>query len=196
LGEPSARAEGIFAQNRNNITIKNGTVRGFFNGITLVDGVAHTIEGVRAELNTASGINIVRGNRSIIRNSRVVTGERLGVVGDTHGIAVSGNSTQVLDNDVINTVARGAGVSAVGIQVIGLGDGTVVENNRISNFELPETGTSIGIQVFADDVLVINNRIARMTDGIVYRASRKFRDTLTSGVTTPFFGGTNAGNNN
>ena len=54
-----------------------------------------------------------------------------------------------------------------------------------------------GIMEIAD-VLVVNNRITKIIFGIFYRTglTGKFSDNLTSGVTTPFTGGTDAGNNN
>jgi hypothetical protein len=86
------------------------------------------------------------------------------------------------------------------VKAIGLNSGccTVVENNRLSNSALPSSGRSIGIEVVpqgAFDVLVVNNRITTMTEGISAAGGIKLRDNLTTGVTTPFSGGV-AGNNN
>jgi hypothetical protein len=44
--------------------------------------------------------------------------------------------------------------------------------------------------------LVVNNRITGADRGIDFLGTGKYRDNLTADVTTPFFGGTDAGNNN
>ena len=51
----------IHARDRQNITIKNGTIRGFFEGIVLVDAGAsqgHIVEDIRADQNTFIGIDV------------------------------------------------------------------------------------------------------------------------------------------
>jgi hypothetical protein len=62
-------------------------------------------------------------------------------------------------------------------------------------------GTGLGRGIFlglASDGLPVGNRITGADSGIEFSisASGKYRDNLTSGVTTPFLGGTDAGNNN
>jgi hypothetical protein len=81
---------------------------------------------------------------------------------------VRGSETRIIDNDITQTRKSGNGI-AVGILL----DGVV-------------------------DVLAVNNRITNADIGIQYGigATGKFRDNLTSGVATPFTGGTDAGNNN
>ena len=67
-------ATGINASNRQNITIKNGTIRGFIYGIFLGDAGAsqgHVVEDIRADQNTSIGID-VSGDGTIIRNNLVV----------------------------------------------------------------------------------------------------------------------------
>src|SRR5262245_19532548 len=82
---PGTTAFGIRAFQRRNITIKNGTVRGFYVGIFLEDSTpyttsqGHRVEGVRAEGNTADGIE-VHGRGSVIRSNQVV---------DTNGASFS-----------------------------------------------------------------------------------------------------------
>jgi hypothetical protein len=41
----------------------------------------------------------------------------------------------------------------------------------------------------------VNNRITSTTYGLMIAGQWKYRDNLTEGVTTPYTGGTNAGNN-
>jgi copper-binding protein NosD len=168
---PGTLAQGIHALNRQNITIKNGTVRGFYQGIVLENAGAsqgHVIEDIRADLNTVTGI-AVWGTGNIIRNNQVVStgGTTLSANADAAGIYVEGDGPRVINNDVITTVKQG-------------------------------TGTSRGIYTQSSTgVLAVNNRITAADVGIAYSTSTgKYRDNLTFAVTTPFSGGTDAGNNN
>src|SRR5438093_8537146 len=71
---PGTQATGIFASNRQNLTIKNGTIRGFLRGILLIDSGAsqgHIVEDIRADQNTVIGIQ-VEGAGTIVRNNQVV----------------------------------------------------------------------------------------------------------------------------
>jgi hypothetical protein len=169
------QATGIHASNRQNITIKNGTIRGFFVGISLENAGAsqgHVVEDIRADQNTYVGI-AVGGSGNIVRNNQVVATGGSTVFGanaaSAAGINVFGNGPRVLNNDVIDTVKQG-------------------------------TGTAWGI--FLTSVtggLAVNNRITTADVGIDFTGSTgKYRDNLTFGVTTTqrFLGGTDAGNNN
>ena len=169
---PGTLAYGIRAGSRQNITIKNGTIRGFFNGIFFDDAGAakgHVVEDIRADQNTSVGMRI-EGPDNIIRNNLVVaTGgtTALGANADAYGIIVFGTGVRVLNNDVIDTLGTGTG-STRGIDVRG-----------------------------APGALVVNNRITGADVGIDYGGSTgKFRDNITFDVTTSYIGGTNIGNNN
>jgi hypothetical protein len=172
---PGTFAVGIFAFDRQNITIKNGTVRGFLRGIFLTDNGAsqgHVVEDIRADQNTFVGID-VEGSGTIIRNNQVVATGGTTVNGPetfAYGIIVLGDGLRVLNNDVIHTVKQGTGI-AWGILFTGVSGGLAV-NNRI-------TGADRGIE------FAINN-------------TGKYRDNLTFDVPTAtrFVGGTDAGNNN
>lgn len=163
---------GIYALERQNITIKNGTIRGFRQGIVLDGSFAsqgHIVEDIRADQNTQVGIH-VGGSGNIVRNNQVVaTGgtTSFGPNADVFGIYVTGNSPRVINNDVIDTVATGAAV----------GYGLILK--------------------FCDGALAVNNRFSVATVGIFFSASTgKYRDNLTSAVGSPFTGGgTDAGNN-
>jgi hypothetical protein len=168
-------ALGINAVDRQNITIMNGTIRGFFRGINLDDGGSglsqgHIVKGIRADQNTFSGIS-ARGNAIIVEGNQVVkTGGTTTIANaSAHGIIILGDGARVLNNDVINTVKQG-------------------------------TGTANGINFNASTAsLAVNNRITGADQGIDYNsgATGKYRDNLTFDVTSPFTGtGTNAGNNN
>ena len=163
------QAFGIFADNRANITIKNGTVRGFYQGIRLADSsgasLGHVVENIRADQNTHVGIE-VDGRGNLIRNNQVVATGGSTLTPQALGILTSGTGTRVLNNDVIDTYSGDA----------------------------PQ---AMGIYLTTSNALVVNNRITNGSVGIFFGGSGKYRDNLTTGVTTPFSGGgANAGNNN
>ena len=163
---------GIHALNRQNLTIKNGTIRGFLRGILLDDTSAsqgHVVEDIRADQNTQIGIE-VQGSGTIVRNNQVVaTGGStvFGANADAFGIRVIDAGPRVLNNDVIHTVKQGTGISR-----------RILLQN-------------------ATDGLAVNNRITEADRGIEYStfSTGKYRDNLTFGVTTPFTGGTAVGIN-
>src|SRR6266542_6279886 len=177
LGGLAARtgtlAVGIHASNRQNITIKNGTIRGFHIGISLISSggasQGHVVEDIRADQNTLVGIE-VEGSGTMVRNNQVVaTGGTTccGANVNAFGIVVGGTGPRVLNNDVIQTVKQG-------------------------------TGTAHGIFFSAvTGGLAVNNRITEADKGISYSGSTgKYRDNVTFDVTSPFNGGTDIGNNN
>ena len=196
------QANGIYGYQLKNITIKNGTIRGFMWGIWLDDDSPYTtshgniVENIRCDMNPYTGIRVV-GSGNIIRNNKVVStgGSSYGNVNSARGILISGPGNEVINNDIHNTKARSAG-NAFGVLVSG-SDGAVVEGNRIRNSAVG-TGTSYGVYtITSNDVLVKNNRISNMNFGVYYDSSTgKYGDNTTSGVTTPYTGGTDIGNNN
>jgi hypothetical protein len=169
------QANGVHAADRQNITIRNGTIRGFFDGIVLAEtspgaSQGHVVEDMRLDRNTVLGLTVMGRGHLVRRNHVVGTGGStvLGLNASAFGINVLGVETRVVDNEVIGTTKQGSGVT-------------------------------VGILLDAvADVLAVGNRITRADIGIQYSsgATGKFRDNLTSDVATPFVGGTNAGNNN
>jgi copper-binding protein NosD len=170
---PGTFAQGITAEDRQNITIRNGTLRGFMRAIA-IEGTApfttsqgHLVEDIRADRNTLIGI-LVRGRGCLIRRNRAMLTGGSTAVSDraaTRAIEAQGPSNRVLDNDVITVVPQASG-AAFGI--------------------LLQEST---------DALVVDNRITRTSQAIHFNASTgKYRDNLASGG-GPYTGGTDAGNN-
>ncbi len=199
---PTTTAIGIYANQRQNITVKNGTIRGFERGIWLHDTTpyitsqGHIIEGIRADLNTYIGIEVL-GRGNIIRNNIVVSTGRTDLTNSfAYGIYVAGPGNRVINNDVYETKEYGT-YSAYGIAGIAC-DGAVIDNNRVGNAAIG-TGISFGASLdSADDVLLTNNKITRMNYGIYFGASTgAYMNNLVYGATTAAFnGGTAAGSTN
>jgi Right handed beta helix region len=198
---PGTTAYGIHAVNRRNVTIRNGNIRGFYEGVFLEDtsgtfttSQGHLVDGVRADGNTYAGIH-VQGRGNLVRRSQIVATGGTTVLGadvDTCGIRIEGSGARVLNNDVTDTVGVGAGR---GLAVsLASANGSMVQSNRLANAVLTaSTGVLIG---GSEDVLATGNRLAVLDRGIDFGASSgKYRNNLTSGVTTPYTGGTDAGRN-
>jgi parallel beta-helix repeat protein len=189
-------AFGIHANQRKNITIRNGTIRGFYVGVVL-DGSpyttsqGHVIEDIRADMNTFVGISVV-GRGNIIRNNQVLDTGGSTLTNYVYGIRVWGPRNWVLNNDVYET-EEGEGVNGISIVY---SDDTVVMNNRIGSQIF---GTrNYGIYIYgSENVIVKSNTISRMEKGIYFLSSTGlYGDNLASGCTTPFSGGTSAGSTN
>jgi nitrous oxidase accessory protein NosD len=194
------KTEGIYAKDRFNISIRNGTIRGFYYGIYLhgdptTDSQGHLIEDIHAIQNRLGGIVIV-GTDSIIRRNMVLEsgGSTVSANVSAFGIHTFGHGVRLLNNDIINTAASGSG-NAWALYLV-QSHGAVVESNRVD--VVSGAGNSSGLQIqSSSDVLAIGNRITMATNGIVYTTSStgKFMDNITSGVATPFTGGTAIGVN-
>jgi len=194
---PTLTLVGVSAAGRRNVIVKNGTIRGFYKGVSITGaGSGHLVEGILSDANTFAGI-WVEGAGASVRNSRILnttgtTAPANAPHSDCFGIRVSGAGSRVSNNDVTATVGMGTGQG----QAIYLdtADGAVVENNRIAN---AAAGSSTGIHLNAGaDVLVVGNDVSLVGSGVVFGgASGKYQDNLTSGVTTPYTGGIDAGNN-
>ncbi len=188
-------ANGIYGFDRKNVTIRNGTVRGFYRGI-LLDGPnaqGNLIEDVRAEQNTFLGIGTV-GRGDIIRRNQVVDtgGSNLNLA----GISASGAGVRMLDNDIVGVTATGTSTAYGIFQQSGVG--TVIEGNRIAEIAHSGSGLSYGIYLTgSSNGLVCGNRISGM---IVYSiefdsASGGYCDNKVIGSTFNVIGGTNYGGN-
>lgn len=171
-----ALTTGIFALNRRNVTVKNGTVEGYYVGIALLGFPSLTegyvVEDIRAVQNFGQGIE-VQGRGATIRNNHVVSTGGSTAFGPNYsgaGIVARGIGARVLNNDVITVIKLGTGSGAT------------------TGIAFPDIPTTDG--------LAVNNRITGTEVGIEIQGSGKFRDNLTSDVVTPFLGGTDAGNNN
>lgn len=191
---------GIRASNRKNITIRNGTLRGFLTAV-FVGGTGpgpqgHVIEQLRVDGSTAIGLN-VQGQGSVVRNNQVLRTGGSTVTLQANAIVVFGRGVQVTGNQVVETV-EGAGSTGIGIMVDS-SPGAVVEGNTVSNAAFGPT-SSVGIFVLgtSDKVTVVGNRVAHMRRGIQYGggASGLYMNNTVSGATTPYTGGTAAGATN
>jgi hypothetical protein len=123
-------ANGIFTFDRRHVTVRNGTVRGFFNGVQLGAGGARvsgmTVERMRVD-RTAGGIAVRGlGGGHVVRDNVVTNSGGSTVPGETNGVGISVfGGADIVNNVVTHTF----GDSPIAFDVTG-GLQTIV-NNRV-----------------------------------------------------------------
>jgi len=200
---PSTLAVGILAQDRQNIHIRDGVLRGFWSAIGLLNGTSsglttalssgHTVEGIIADTSYISGI-AVQGPYVTVKNNKVMNTSGSNIANTLYPQAQNGSSgivvgqgvgIHVFGNVVYNTdctngcTASTAGVQAINIQPTSYG--AVIENNTIVSQSISATVGSQGI-VFGGhngtaasfDGFVYNNTIANFAQGISFCNSTGF----------------------
>ena len=198
------QATGIGSPGRSNLTVRNGTVRGFANGIQLTATPGTTrgnvVQGIRADRNTVVGIG-AGGVGVLIRDNLVVEtgGSTSASTFRAYGIsAFLAPGGIVRDNEVVGTTNADPASFDYGIYAAN-SDDVVIERNRVRN-PTASPAYSFGILVtFGDNIAVVDNRVSNVDTGLDYASSAtgKYKDNLTSGAATPFSGtGTDAGGNN
>ena len=135
-GGIASAANGVHALDRKNIILRNGSIRGFRNGVyineLLNDGSSgHIIENTRFDGNLQTAI-WVEGRHSIIRNNIITNTGGGTVVGltFTSAILASGAGAKIDNNLIENTFDDNK--DAYGI-LIEFADSSIVTNNKISN---------------------------------------------------------------
>jgi len=158
-GGASTFAIGILAENRKNITIRNGAIRGFRRGIHLVQSVAgvssgHLIEDLLLDGNTAAGMQLA-GNGITVRRNRVVnTGSGTNTT-IANGIVVNNFSNSVIAD---NLVSGTSGTSFARGILISQSSLTEVRGNTI--LDSKDATKNFGIElIFSSDITLIGNRV-------------------------------------
>ncbi len=213
LGGPGTRSYGIWSINCNNITIRNGTIRGFFYGIylsdhhdqvrasgTSFDNGGHLIEGMRLIANTFRGIrvegrgNVVRGNLVQDTGGTTVYSNPIvmGIESYGPGALIAGNTIYAI---------RGTGY---GISISSLGGGTIILANVLTNssremeasYRPGTDGTGRGIVTWgiwvggtASNTLIARNEIINFAIGVAVVSSAEgiISSNIVSLADVPFY---------
>ena len=174
-----------------NVTVKNGIVRGFRDGIIL-EGRGAVVRDMLIDQNTTVGI-LVDGSGAVIDHNQVV---------DTGGSTVAPNlaafgifagygsvGATFSNNMVSGLTATGAG-NEFGIYLVGAN--STVRDNVVSDTAKPTGGgTSFGIQEAYSTA--VNNSVSNFDYGI-YTAGIYAHNTVYN-CTTPYYGGTAGADN-
>jgi hypothetical protein len=137
------QANGIFADTRDNVTIRRCNIRGFRFGTYIVNGSGHLVEDNRFDSNTFVGV-YVASDRSIIRRNLVIATGGSSVSGSSFGIYSSG-SGDVLDNTVNGVTGSGTNAYTFGIFTSSNLDGGI-SGNRVRGLVKTGTGAAYGIR--------------------------------------------------
>jgi hypothetical protein len=186
-GTPTGRGAfsyGVRAYNRRNVTVRNGTIKGFNYAVHLMNitgelgdprpSVGWVVENIRAIRSRTGGILVIGADSEIRGNYIAHTGysKDVGIVPDTWAIWAGGWGIRIVDNDILNTRPNGSsGGNAYAVHLAGCREAVVV-NNRI---------TDAGFGIYGFGPLA--------TWG-------KYRDNITINTGVPYTGGTDIGNNN
>ena len=187
-------ASGIYAVGKKNITIRNGTIRGFYMGLYFQDSPpyitssGHLVYDLRMDGNTHIGM-LVHGTGNIIRNNQIVNTGPSSRSASALGLVAYGPGLRVLNNDIIDVTED---TNAHGIE-FNTCDGAVVAGNRISSVIATNTsGITINNSL---NITVSENQIAGVAkNGVLYTPGSTgiYMGNTVSGSTTPFTGGSNA----
>ena len=148
------QAFGILASNRKNITIRNGTIRGFRIGVFLGQGTSsgHLVEDLLLDQNRENGV-IVQGSGNVIRNNRVVNTGPGDLGTGASGIVVQNASNSVVADNVVSGTSET--FTAFGIHVQ---SATLIEVRGNTILDTKDASVTLGIDIQnSTDVTVIGN---------------------------------------
>jgi hypothetical protein len=145
---------GIYANTRDNLTIRRCNIRGFYSGTDLFSGSGHLVEDNRFDSNTFVGV-YVASDRSIIRRNLVIATGGNSLFYSPGGIYSIG-SVDVLDNTVNGVTANGTNVDAYGIFTGSNPDGSI-SGNRVRGVVKAGTGVVYGISSSSSGRITMRN---------------------------------------
>ena len=189
----ASTTRGIQAQSRQNLTVRNCALRGFYNGIELVGdaGGGHLVEHNRLDQNLVRGIHI-EGENNLVRDNRVfdtggsvssTTAWGMGGSADFIGNTVSGGfvaseATQFVYGILLtgpgsarDNIVRGllhseaATGNATGIRVGSLGSGVTIQHNHVTAAEPAFDGYGIWGNT-VDSAICSGDIVSGFTGGI------------------------------
>jgi len=193
----ATKAVGI-ETSRQNATIRNCAIRGFYRGVVLSGG-GHAVVDSRFDGNTNFGIYVF-GDNTVVRNNRVMdTG---GAPGDSIwdkiavGIYIETSYAATVHDNVVEGVVATEGGNGYAYGIIASAVMGTIKGNAISTVVADGTGQAIGIRngyvsgraVAQDNIIVAGTTTATGTglscahDGMMVRANvvRGFATTLES----------------
>jgi hypothetical protein len=187
---PGTGMIGVYAPNIQNLTVRNGTIRGFRLGISTPAGSGWTIEDMIIDRCTQAGISLFATTNATVRRNRVLnTGGSTLPAGAT-GIGIDGAGARVMDNDVSNTFMGGAATGAIGIFLQSAT--AVLDGNRVTD------STTYGIMSAGIGTTIRGNHISNQATGntgIVINNGALYRDNIVHKFTTAVFSGVDGGGN-
>ena len=164
-----------------------------FNGYRLLYNGAATSLGPGVKV-LADNPNVVIRNGLISTFYSAVHTYSFGTIVEDMRLYASAYAIEIMSG-AEGAIVRRNYIRNAGQAVVVIGNSARIVDNDIYGLD---TSTNDGDKNWADNVFVVGNRFGRLDQAIDYTPgySGKYRDNLTANVTTPYTGGTSAGNNN
>jgi len=163
---PDNGAIGVYALDRNGISVLNGSIQRFMYGIAIENSASdysntggHVVSDMDIVLSRVVAIEVRGVNTRLTRNLVESTGN--GELGSSVAINVFGPGAYLYQNSIIDTAAQGDSASATDIQVSG--GGCDLEENRLVNTVSAQNASWGVILWSATDCLVRNNMLDNRT---------------------------------
>lgn len=131
-GGPTTVARGIYALDRQNVTIRNGAIRGFQYGIFLDASGAgksggHVVEDTRIEGARNGGV-LIEGSNVIVRNNFVFNTGSVGQTSNAIGIQVFGGTDTAILGNVVTNVTSFVPSFAISTETVR----AIIQDNKLS----------------------------------------------------------------
>ena len=173
-----------------NVTVKNGIVRGFYNGIYLT-GRGAVVRDMLVDQNTVTGI-YVSGPGAVVEHNQVVdTGGSTAYTNlGAFGIEANGSGSTVSNNVVSGLTATG---NENEFGIIAAEANSTVRDNVVSD-TAPPTGGGTSRGIYQVQSIAVNNTVSNFVYGI-YNSGGIYAHNTVYNCTTNYTGGTaGAGN--
>jgi len=182
---------GVNCGDENRVTLKDGTIRGFHDGVVLNSDGASLTDLLVTDCYSV-GISVTGNNIQLLNNRVSGTG---GVSATSSlyavGISLSGTYGNICNNDVQNiSVTDTTDRYAEGIRLKNCSE-MVLSNNRVLDVEpaAPTIAASTGISIVTSaNLIILANTVVTAQTGFDLSggASGKYGDNITSGDTTDY----------
>jgi hypothetical protein len=185
-GGAASTMNGVYAQDRNNVTVRNCQIRGFYRGVLVqgATGSGHLVENNRFDGNLYAAIDVEGDGSTVRRNRAYSTG---GAV-DPSGIRIA-SAVDVRDNVIDGVVAKvGGGGNAFGISG-SVGASGSITGNHIRGLDADGGGSAFGIANIGSTRMIVR-RNDLVGDGTGFgllcnTGSTRVRDNTISAFATP-----------
>ncbi|MCF6281318.1 MAG: hypothetical protein L3J28_03760 [Candidatus Polarisedimenticolaceae bacterium] len=181
-GNQSYSSTGIGIGEHQNITIRNGSLDGFYRGILIGNQgswASHVlIENMRI-IDTTEGIRNfnLKCRGCVIQNNYFADNQ--------YGIRLSHpKDTHIINNTIVGIGA--VSTSSVGIS-ISSGDNMLIKGNHMSGVSV-DVGVGLGTTGYGSKNLVLNNTATMLNRGFYASMNEYFSGNMTGLVTTPLIG--------
>jgi len=187
---------GVRAQDRKNITVRNGTVRNFSEGLSLggTDSEGLIVERMHAVGNSFACIS-VQGRGSVVRNNVLIGNCNSPSPGPRWSISIIGSGSYVADNEVIDTALGITSGEVDGIRVA-FAPRATIERNVISNASASSSFSRGILFLNSAGASAVANHVYGFVFGLQLEPGALYKDNTVQGASTPFSSGTAAGTTN